>query len=264
MTVSEFLSRLDSVKGSHGQWTARCPAHDDRRASLSVSVGEGGRVLLNCHAGCSAEDICAALGLTVKDLFTEDKPKEHPRESRQIVETYPYHHDLQKIRYSDKSFLWRRPDGKGGWIWNRQGVPNALFQAGELTDVVAIQETLLFTIDSSGQAHAEGTSWKRDREYAQEMAASVSAPKREDCKEWVLSALDDAGGSMPSKELEDSAKAAGYSFRTLRRAKDDLKTTGQIKYFQTGSPKEKVWHIQRVEQQQFTELPEGTPTPWDK
>ena len=128
------------MKGGHGQWTAKCPAHDDRRASLSVSVGEGGRVLLNCHAGCSTEDICAALGLTVKDLFTEDKPKGHPRESRQIVEVYPYHHDLQKIRYSDKSFLWRRPDGKGGWIWNRQGVPNALFQAGELTGVVAVVE----------------------------------------------------------------------------------------------------------------------------
>ena len=140
MTVNEFLSRLDGVKGGHGQWMARCPAHDDRRASLSVSVGEGGRVLLNCHAGCSTEDICAALGLTVKDLFTEDKPKEYPRERPQIVEIYPYHHDLQKIRYSDKSFLWRRPDGKGRWIWNRQGVPNALFQAGELTGVVAIAE----------------------------------------------------------------------------------------------------------------------------
>ena len=138
MTVNEFLSRLDGVKGGHGQWTAKCPAHDDRRASLSVSVGEGGRVLLNCHAGCSTEDICAALGLTVKDLFMEDKTKERSRERPQIAEIYPYHHDLQKIRYSDKSFLWRRPDGKGGWIWNRQGVPNALFQAGELTGVVAI------------------------------------------------------------------------------------------------------------------------------
>ena len=36
MTVNEFLSRLDGVKGGHGQWTAKCPAHDDRRASLSV------------------------------------------------------------------------------------------------------------------------------------------------------------------------------------------------------------------------------------
>lgn len=140
MDVYDILQRLKGVKGGKGQWSAICPAHDDRRASLSVSVGEGGRVLLNCHAGCPTEDICAALGLTVKDLFTEDKPKEHPRESRQIVEIYPYHHDLQKIRYSDKSFLWRRPDGKGGWIWNRKGVPNALFQAGELSGIVAVAE----------------------------------------------------------------------------------------------------------------------------
>lgn len=140
MTVNEFLSRLDGVKGGHGQWTAKCPSHDDRRASLSVSVGEGGRVLLKCHAGCPTEDICAALGLSVKDLFMGNEPKEHPRESRQIVEIYPYHHNLQKVRYSDKSFVWRRPDGKGGWIWNRQGVPNALFQVGELTGVVALAE----------------------------------------------------------------------------------------------------------------------------
>ena len=138
------------------------------------------------------------------------------------------------------------------------------YLSNEKNNYTTLQETLLFTIDSNGQAHAEGTSWKRDREYAQEMAASVAAPKREDCKDWVLSALENSGGSIPSKEPEDSAKAAGYSFRTLRRAKDELKATGQIKYVQTGSPKEKVWHIQRVEQQQFAELPEGTPTPWDK
>ena len=608
MTVNEFLARLDGVKGGHGQWTARCPAHDDRRASLSVSVGEGGRVLLNCHAGCSTEDICAALGLSVKDLFMEDKPKERP----QIVEVYPYHHDLQKIRYSDKSFLWRRPDGKGGWIWNRQGVPNALFQAGELTGVVAIaegekdvltlhrlgwdaacgehgagkdkwkpeyseqlrgltvvvfmdndnigraygaetaaalygvaasvrlldlsrvwdgmpehadisdlvskygdekacemvaqlindtpeweppppeddpflscfktldtfeeeeaewtipnwipkgqiallaadggvgktslwvniisalssggrcildppnyqrepqrvaflttedsvrqklkkklrlsganmaniitpdfladksgalrdlkfgspsmerfikyfrpaicifdpvqgflsaklnmgsrnemrdamaplislgeetgttflvichtnkrkgawgrdriadsadlwdvsrsvlmagytddkgirylsneknnytelQETLLFTITESGQVKAEGTSWKRDREYTQESAANTSPSKKDDCKTWILNELDKAGGSLPSKDLESNAKAAGYSFQTLRRAKEELKNTGQVKYFQTGGPKEKVWHVQRVVQQEFMELPNDTPTPW--
>lgn len=136
MTVNEFLSRLDGVKGGHGQWTARCPAHDDRRASLSVSVGEGGRVLLNCHAGCSTEDICAALGLTVKDLFMEDKPKERP----QIVATYPYRNGGQKLRYSDKHFSWRRPDGHGGWIWNRKGLKHQLFVAGELSGTVFLAE----------------------------------------------------------------------------------------------------------------------------
>ena len=136
MTVNEFLSRLDGVKGGHGQWTAKCPAHDDRRASLSVSVGEGGRVLLNCHAGCSTEDICAALGLSVKDLFTEDRAKERP----QIVATYPYRNGGQKLRYSDKHFSWRRPDGHGGWIWNRKGLKHQLFVAGELSGTVFLAE----------------------------------------------------------------------------------------------------------------------------
>lgn len=96
-------------------------------------------MLLHCHAGCSTEDICAALGLTVKDLF-DAEAEVRPKGRAQIVATYPYHHDMQKLRYSDKSFRWRRPDGKGGWIWNRQGIPNALFQAGELDGVVAIAE----------------------------------------------------------------------------------------------------------------------------
>ena len=136
MTVNEFLSRLDGVKGGHGQWTAKCPAHDDRQASLSVSVGEGGRGLLKCHAGCSTEDICTALGLTLKDLFSEDGPKERP----QIVATYPYRNGGQKLRYSDKHFVWRRPDGQGGWIWNRKGLKRQLFVAGKLSGLVCLAE----------------------------------------------------------------------------------------------------------------------------
>ncbi len=47
---------------------ARCPAHNDQRASLSFSYGEKG-LLIKCHLGCSLEDITAALGLSVADLF---------------------------------------------------------------------------------------------------------------------------------------------------------------------------------------------------
>lgn len=137
------------------------------------------------------------------------------------------------------------------------------YLSNEKNNYTTLQETLLFTIGSEGQALAEGTSWKRDREYTQESAANVATPKRDDCREWVLQELDEAGGSMTSKELEDKAMLAGYSFRTLRRAKDDLKKTGEIKYFATGSAKDgnRAWHIQKAGA--FTELPEGTPTPWD-
>ncbi|MDD2349542.1 MAG: hypothetical protein PHS50_14945, partial [Kiritimatiellae bacterium] len=50
-------------------WMARCPAHDDRNPSLSVSEGDGGRVLFNCFAGCAAEAVAAALGLKMADLM---------------------------------------------------------------------------------------------------------------------------------------------------------------------------------------------------
>jgi hypothetical protein len=55
--------------GCGDQWTARCPAHEDRNPSLSIGVGEEGRALLNCHRGCGYEAICAALGVPPGDLF---------------------------------------------------------------------------------------------------------------------------------------------------------------------------------------------------
>jgi hypothetical protein len=55
-------------KTSNGH-EARCPAHPDQHASLSIAKGEGGRVLLHCHAGCSPEAIAAAVGLKLADLF---------------------------------------------------------------------------------------------------------------------------------------------------------------------------------------------------
>lgn len=47
---------------------ARCPAHGDRAPSLSVSIGNAA-VLLHDFGGCSKENIVAAIGLTMADLF---------------------------------------------------------------------------------------------------------------------------------------------------------------------------------------------------
>jgi len=42
-------------------WVARCPAHDDRNPSLSLSTGKDGKVLLRCHAGCGQTQVIDAL-----------------------------------------------------------------------------------------------------------------------------------------------------------------------------------------------------------
>ena len=60
--VREVLSRLPDAKPTgNGQWKARCPAHEDRIASLSISTGENGSALLWCHAGCTFDAIIAKL-----------------------------------------------------------------------------------------------------------------------------------------------------------------------------------------------------------
>ncbi len=61
--ADQILDRLDAVKRSGTSWTARCPAHDDRHNSLSVDIGDDGRALLKCHAGCAVEAVVGAIGL---------------------------------------------------------------------------------------------------------------------------------------------------------------------------------------------------------
>ena len=68
-----ILPLLDGVKQTGDQqWIARCPVHDDSRASLSISAGDDGRVLFHCHAGCSTEQIVSKLGLSMSDLFPKN------------------------------------------------------------------------------------------------------------------------------------------------------------------------------------------------
>jgi len=67
--VERLLSKLPDVKQAGKGWSARCPAHEDQRASLSIGEAEDGRALVKCHAGCKPDAICAAVGLRVVDLM---------------------------------------------------------------------------------------------------------------------------------------------------------------------------------------------------
>lgn len=54
------------VAALKGRWNgstgiARCPAHDDRSPSLSVTDAYNGRVLVNCFSGCTQKEIIGAL-----------------------------------------------------------------------------------------------------------------------------------------------------------------------------------------------------------
>lgn len=67
----DLIPLLKKVRKSGSDWTALCPAHDDKQSSLSVAHNED-KWLLRCHAGCETENIVAALGLKMSDLFDEE------------------------------------------------------------------------------------------------------------------------------------------------------------------------------------------------
>jgi|GEM_PF-2332818 len=122
------------------QYQARCPAHADNIASLSIGIGSDGRVLLCCQAGCQTEAILAAMGRTMKDLFPSGNGNGSGK--RVVVASYDYR-DLdgtllyQVLRFAPKGFQQRRPDGDG-WTWSVKGVKRVPYRVRELVAVHSI------------------------------------------------------------------------------------------------------------------------------
>lgn len=134
MTKNEILSHFECVKKvSDNQYSARCPAHDDKTPSLSINANVD-RVSLHCFAGCSQEDVLRGVGLKKEDLFTGKKTAE----KRVIKETAFHYHEVSgtvsyiKIRrdYDDgtKGFEFRLPNGKVGL----NGKPHLLYNLPNL------------------------------------------------------------------------------------------------------------------------------------
>lgn len=72
--VSDILPALDNVKeGAGGNYTARCPAHEDKDNSFSIGSDAEGFAVCNCFAGCSQADIWDAIYNLIGKPEKEDK-----------------------------------------------------------------------------------------------------------------------------------------------------------------------------------------------
>jgi putative DNA primase/helicase len=118
------LSRLSGVRRAGNGWSALCPAHDDRKPSLSISENRDGQVLLYCHAGCDRKAIVRALGLEMRDLFPPRTraPKSERTSERTPTRVFEIRDVDGKLvalheRYDKpdgKSFVWKLPNGQTG------------------------------------------------------------------------------------------------------------------------------------------------------
>ena len=98
--IDKILPLLDRVKATGpGKWQALCPAHDDRRPSLSIREADDHRLLIHCWAGCSAAEIVNALGLSLVDLFPGDRRSLSDHGTGPMRRPFDYRDALQGIAH---------------------------------------------------------------------------------------------------------------------------------------------------------------------
>ena len=123
-----FRSKLQLVKPTSNGIEALCPAHDDKKASLTASLTNE-KILFKCQAGCSFESVVSALGMEENQFFAQEE-KITPKK---IEDVYRYedkdgNHVMDVVRFKPKAFLPRRPDGK----WKLDGVTRVPYRLPQM------------------------------------------------------------------------------------------------------------------------------------
>ena len=192
-TILTYFDVKHGPKGQEGYYEARCPVHDDKKASLIIGPGETG-VRVKCLANCATEDVLAAVGLTMKNLFYDEKAKqdapaapkqrkapapkpvadkpadEAPKVPKKVECVYPYTDEngavlFEVVRYVPKDFRQRVPDptAKGGYRWSIKGVRPVIYKLPIVLDAIK-QGKPIFIVegekdaDSLAQIGAVGTT----------------------------------------------------------------------------------------------------------
>src|SRR5208282_4799555 len=222
-TAAEIAAAFDGKRSGVG-WTAHCPAHDDRNASLSISDGRD-KVLVHCHAGCSQDQLIAEIN---RRGFTLDgRPGRLP--ARRLIAEYDYRDEhgqvlFQAQRWAPKEFRQRRPDAKGGWINNLDGVVRVPYR---LPEMLAAPEKPVFVVE--GEKDADGLA--SEGLIATTNAGGAGKWRSELCR-WfkdrdvvILPDNDDPG----RKHAEDVARKLSEVVRRVRVVEmPDLKAKGDV------------------------------------
>ncbi len=189
-TILTYFDVKHGPKGSEGYYEARCPVHDDKKASLIIGPGDAG-IRVKCLANCRTEDVLAAVGLKMSDLFYEPRksppaaktqqkkgnqapaaakprqtppkpemPKqpEAPPPKRVIDRVYAYQDEkgatlFEVVRYIPKDFRQRVPDPtqKGGYRWSIKGVRPVIYHLPQVLNAIQAKKTV-FVVEGEKDA----------------------------------------------------------------------------------------------------------------
>jgi 5S rRNA maturation endonuclease (ribonuclease M5) len=222
-TLNKVIDAL-RAHGSNGRgahW--QCPAHEDRSPSLSVARGDKG-VILTCHAGCPTEDVVAALGLTMADLFDEPLPER--RERPKTVAQYHYVDEHGTVLLTVKRL---EPGYDGERKTFRQYAPDGTPRVSGIRRVLyRLPDVLSAAREGSTVYVVEG---EKDADNLSKTGATVTcniggAGKWRDdyttaltgAGEVIVIADRDEPGRRHAQQVADSVRRAGIPVRVLQPA----------------------------------------------
>jgi putative DNA primase/helicase len=131
------------AKRSGAGYIALCVAHDDRDPSLSLSLGDDGKILIRCHAGCPQGAVIDAL--RKRDLWPSRSKAKSDKSPPRFVRAYQYTdefgHLLYRVaRFEPKDFRPQHLSASGAWLNGYGGSRRVLYN---LPEVIANDKILI-------------------------------------------------------------------------------------------------------------------------
>lgn len=233
----EFIGRLSKFKEYQpGKAKACCPGHEDSHPSMTLGIGDDGRLLVQCKTGCSFARICEGAGVTSAAFFPPGEWKGgtrgDPLKRGRIVQQFEYERLVgpgevetvcavalividktgstqTRVRLPNLRFNPHVPEADDNQQYTWSGSPPAcLYRQPELDG-----RRLLFVVDSEEDANVlfEGGGGERKyqattvplgfREFRAEHAAMLRG-----FNVCVIAGCDNYGGEGDSMPHADRAK----------------------------------------------------------
>lgn len=222
--INLFLAAFKNVKQTApDQYICRCPAHYDKKASLSIAYDpKEDKIALHCHAGCATADILAEVGKTWSDIMPtkEDEPKK-PLKKWQInlVAEYRYTDADGNYLYSKLRYEGDGIEGKeirygrvidGEYISGKGGAEAELYNVMALKQAVKQGKTIYYV---EGEKDVESL---KDLGLTAVTAGGTSDWKKQHVKHFVgahdvvIIADNDAPGQNLAKKVTADLRSAVF------------------------------------------------------
>lgn len=130
-------------------------------------------------------------------------------------------------RLSDSSDIW--DIARSVLVIGKAGETGLRYLSHEKSNYGPQQQTVLYDIVDETVAF-RGYTDRRDREYVLDASKNArDAPAADEAANFILSHLEEMGGSCTVGDLDNAARAFGISTNALRNAKEELRKIGKVK-----------------------------------